>query len=317
VSTSAPPLPAPNAAARPVPRVAARPRRRVDLLPYLLVAPAVLLVLVVTVYPALYALQISTTNANMLRLATAKSVGLANYVNAFDDEIAVVAIWQTLRWVVVNATGQMLLALPVALFLNTAFRGRGLVRASILAPWVVPGAVVAIIWRYMVDANYGVVNDLLLRLGVIAETIAWMGEPLPSFLVMSTATVWAGFPFFAVTLLAALQAIPEDLYEAARIDGASAWQRFTHVTVPLLRPTVLLLLLLRTIWLAHSVDLIFLMSNGGPGYNNYTVALYSFILTWSQLELGYPSALVIMLSVVLLIASAFYIRSIERSREWM
>jgi len=293
------------------------PRFRIDLLPYLLIAPAVLLVALVAVYPALDAIGISTTNANLLHLATTRSVGLDNYTKAWDDEIFTGALWHTLRWVIVNAGGQMLVALPVALFLNTAFRGRGLVRAAILVPWVVPGAVVAIIWRYMVDANYGVVNDILLRLGVISESIAWIGEPLPSFAVISTATIWAGFPFFAVTLLAALQVIPEDLYEAARIDGASAWQRFTRVTVPMLMPTILLLLLLRTIWLAHSVDLIFLMSNGGPGYNNYTVAVYSFILTWSQLDLGYPSALVIMLSVVLLTASIFYIRSIERSRDWM
>jgi multiple sugar transport system permease protein len=269
------------------------------------------------VYPALDAIGISTTNANLLHLATTRPVGLDNYTRAWSDEIFTGALWHTLRWVVVNAGGQMLVALPVALFLNTSFRGRGLIRAAILVPWVVPGAVVAIIWRYMVDANYGVVNDILLRLGVISESIAWIGEPLPSFAVISTATIWAGFPFFAVTLLAALQVIPEDLYEAARIDGAGAWQRFTSVTVPMLMPTILLLLLLRTIWLAHSVDLIFLMSNGGPGYNNYTVAVYSFILTWSQLDLGYPSALVIMLSIVLLIASIFYIRSIERSRDWM
>lgn len=302
-----------------VPRVHATRarRRRFDLLPYVLVAPAVLLVAVVTVYPALDAVGISATDANLLHLAATKPIGLENYTKAWSDSIFTEALWHTLRWVVVNASGQMLLALPVALFLNTTFRGRGLVRAAILVPWVVPGAVVAIIWRYMVDANYGVVNDILLRLGVIAEAVAWIGEPLPSFAVISMATVWAGFPFFAVTLLAALQVIPEDLYEAARIDGASAWQRFTKLTIPLLTPTILLLLLLRTIWLAHSVDLIFLMTNGGPGYNNYTVAVYSFILTWSQLDLGYPSALVIMLSIVLLVASVFYIRSIERSREWM
>jgi multiple sugar transport system permease protein len=302
-------------------RQAARARwaglARIDLLPYLLVAPAVLMVALVTVYPALYAIGISTTDANLLRLASSHAVGLDNYVKAWDDEIFTQSLWQTVRWVVVNAVGQLLVALPVALFLNTTFRARGLVRAAILVPWVVPGAVVAIIFRYLVDANYGVANDLLLRLGVISETVAWIGEPLPAFAVISTATVWSGFPFFAVTLLAALQVIPEDLYEAARIDGASAWQRFMNVTVPMLMPTILLLLLLRTIWLAHSVDLIFLMSNGGPGYNNYTVALYSFILTWNQLQLGYPSALVIMLSIVILIASALYIRSIERSREWM
>lgn len=303
-----------------VPRTARAGRarsRRIDSLPYVLIAPAVLLVALVTIYPALYAIGISTTDANLLRLDASKAVGLDNYAAAWQDEIFAQSLWQTVRWVIVNASGQLLLALPVALFLNTAFRGRGLVRAAILIPWVVPGAVVAIIWRYMVDANYGVANDILLRLGVISEAVAWIGEPLPAFAVISTATIWSGFPFFAVTLLAALQVIPEDLYEVARIDGASAWQRFASVTLPMILPTILLLLLLRTIWLAHSVDLIFLMSNGGPGYNNYTVAVYSFILTWNQLQLGFPSALVIMLSIVILIASAFYIRSIERSREWM
>jgi multiple sugar transport system permease protein len=296
-------------------RVVPRRRARLDPLPYLLVAPAVVLVLTVTIYPALYAIQISTMDANMLRLFAATFVGFGNYQKAFEDEIFTGAIWTTVRWVVVNASLQMLVALPVALLLNTGFRARGFVRASILIPWVVPGAVVAIIWRFMVNSDYGVVNDILWRLGLIAQYVSWMGEPLPSFLVVTAASTWAGFPFFAVTLLAALQVIPDDLYEAARIDGAGAWQRFRYVTIPMLLPTILLLLLLRTIWLAHTIDLIFLMTLGGPGYYNYTVAVYSFLLTWNQLELGYPSALVIMLSVVLLIASAVYIRFIERSRE--
>lgn len=295
----------------------ARRRRRLDLLPYLLVAPAVVLVSLVTVYPALYAVRLSMTDANLVWFASVKSVGLKNYRDAFADEVFVGSILRTVRWVFVVSGAQMLLALPIALLLNRPFRGRGAVRAAVLVPYIVPGAVVAIIWRFVVDSNYGIINDIMVRLGIIAAPVPWIALPLPSFIVLVVAMLWAGFPFYAITLLAALQAIPGDLYEAAHVDGGTAWQRFRYITFPMLLPTILLLLLLRTIWLSHSVDLIFMMTWGGPGYHNYTMAVYSFLLTSNQFEIGYPSALALMLAVILLAASAVYIRVIDRAREWM
>lgn len=293
-------------------------RARIDLFPYLLVAPAVLLVAAMTVYPAIFAIRLSLMDVDLLKFTRGgEFIGLQNYVDAFQDEIFIEGLWRTARWVVTVAGSQMLVALPIALFLNTRFAARALVRAAVLIPYIVPAAVVAIIWRFMVDANFGVINDILLRLGVIDAYRAWMGQPLAAFFVISFAMIWAGFPFYAISLLAALQVISDDLYEAARIDGAGGWQQFRFVTLPLILPTILLLLLLRTIWLSHNVDLIFLMSEGGPGYNNYTVAIYSFILTWSRLEIGYPAALAIMLAIVLLIASAIYVAFIERTREAM
>lgn len=293
-------------------------KQRVDLFPYLLVAPAILLVAVMTVYPAFFAIRLSLMDIDLLKFNRgAEFIGLQNYTDAFQDDIFTDGLWRTLRWVVVVAGSQMLVALPIALFLNSRFTGRALVRAAVLIPYVVPAAVVAIIWRFMVDANFGVINDILLRLGIIDAYEAWMGQPTASFLIIAFAMLWAGFPFYAISLLAALQTISDDLYEAARIDGAGGWQQFRFITIPLILPTILLLLLLRTIWLSHNVDLIFLMSEGGPGYNNYTVAIYSFILTWSRLEIGYPAALAIMLAIVLLIASAIYVALIERTREVM
>lgn len=291
-------------------------KRKFDWFPYLLVAPAVILVAILAVYPALFALRLSLLDIDLLNFTRGgEFIGLDNYRNAFQDEVFIGGLWRTLRWVALVAGMQMLIALPVALFLNTRFTGRSLVRAAVLIPYIVPAAVVAIIWRFMVDSNFGVINDILQRIGIIESYQAWMAQPTAAFLVISFAMIWAGFPFYAVTLLASLQVISEDLYEAARIDGAGAWQQFRFVTFPLILPTVLLLLLLRTIWLSHNIDLIFLMSEGGPGYNNYTIAVYSFILTWSRRELGYPAALAIMLAIVLLIASAIYVYFIERSRE--
>lgn len=289
---------------------------RVDLLPYVLVGPAVLVVLAVTVYPAIFAVRLSLTNAEFVNLDSSRFVGLQQYREAFADEIFVRSLRRTVRYVVVAAGAQMLVGLLVALLLNTRFAGRGIVRSVVVIPWVIQSAVVAIIWRFMVDPRFGVINDILFRLRIIPQYLAWMADSLGSFVVLAIASVWAGFPFFAITLLGVLQAIPDDLYEAARVDGAGAWQRFRYITLPLILPTILLTLLLRTIGSAKGVDLIFLMTGGGPGYSNYTVAVYSFILTWGMFQIGYPSALAIMLSIALLAASAVYIRSIERTREW-
>ncbi|MEZ4863918.1 MAG: sugar ABC transporter permease [Caldilineaceae bacterium] len=295
-----------------------QPRMRIDLFPYLLVAPAILLVAMMTLYPAIFAIRLSLMDINLLSFTRgAEFIGLQNYTAAFQDAIFLDGLWRTVRWVVFVAGSQMLVALPIALFLNTPFIGRAFVRAAVLIPYVVPAAVVAIIWRFMVDANFGVINDILYRIGLIDSYQAWMGQPNASFLIIAFAMIWTGFPFYAISLLAALQSITDDLYEAARIDGAGAWQQFRYITMPLILPTILLLLLLRTIWLSHNVDLIFLMSEGGPGYNNYTVAIYSFILTWSRLEIGYPAAMAIVLAIVLLLASAVYVNFIERSREAM
>jgi multiple sugar transport system permease protein len=292
-------------------------RRRIDLFPYLLLAPAMLFILIVTVYPSLYAIQLSLTDANLLRFASAQFIGLGNYIDAFSDEIFLEAIWRTLRWIVVITLALLIVSLPIALLLNNTFRGRGLVRTAVLIPWVIPGAVVAIIWRFSVNPDYGIVNDLMVRLGLIDAPISWISQSASAFTILVAAMVWAGFPFITITLLAALQVIPADLYESAKVDGASVWQRFLHITWPMLLPTILMLILIRSIWLSHSVDLIFLMTEGGPGYSNYTVAVYSFLMTAHQLEIGYPAALAVMLAIVLLAVSSIYIRLIEQSRDWM
>ena len=126
------------------------------------------------------------------------------------------------------------LTITLGPFLNLNFRGRGFVRAAVLIPYIVPAAVVAIIWRFMVDANFGIINDILFRLGIIDQYEAWMSQPTAAFSIIAMALIWAGFPFYAITLLAALQAIPDSLYEAARIDGASEWQQFRFITIPMI-----------------------------------------------------------------------------------
>ncbi len=296
-------------------RPSARSRLRVRLLPYLLLSPSLLLLVGLAAYPLFNAIEWSLYNANLIRLARAEFVGLANYWKAVSDRVVTISALQTARLVGVVIAGQLGIALPVALFLNLKFPLRGLVRTAVLVPWVLPPAVNAFMWVFMFDSHFGVVNDLLVRMRILSGYLSWMSEPGTSFFVLAMAMIWAGFPFMAIVLLAALQAIPEEMYEAARVDGANAWRRFLHITLPLLRPTILLLVLLRAIWLSHHVDMIFIMTNGGPGFSNYTVSLYSFLLTSSQLEVGYASAIAVILGGILLVGTALSSRRIRQAQE--
>jgi multiple sugar transport system permease protein len=298
-------------------RPLAAARRRVPLLPYLLVAPALALMIVIALYPTYYAIQLSLYDANLARFNRARFVGLDNYVKLLSDDVFRISVIQTIRWVAVVIVGQLGMALPIALFLNLNFSFRGVIRTAILIPWVIPAAVTSLIWVFMFDANLGVANDILVRLGVIEVYWTWLSDFKTAFFLVVMAAIWSGFPFMAIVLLAALQTIPDDLYEAAHIDGASVWQRFWYVTLPLIVPTILLILLLRTIWLSHSVDLVYIMTVGGPGYSNYTTAVYSFLLTTSQFEIGYASAVAVVLAIALLAVSTIYIRHMERSQEYL
>jgi multiple sugar transport system permease protein len=207
---------------------------------------------------------------------------------------------------------QLAIALPIALFLNLRFRGRGVVRAAVVVPYVIPPAVTALLWTYMFDGNFGVANDLLVKLGLLDHYVAWLSDPRGSFAVVAAAMVWAGQPLMAIILLAVLQTIPRELYEAASVDGASPWRRFRHVTLPHLAPTALFLVLVRSIWMSNHIDLIFIMTRGGPGFSNYTEAVYSFMLT-NQFEIGYSSAVAVALAILLVAAAALYVRRVART----
>jgi multiple sugar transport system permease protein len=289
-----------------------RSRSRPDLMPYAFIAPIMLLLAVISFYPALYAVWLAMTDASLIKLARAEFVGWHNIARLFHDPIFLNGLWRTARWDLTVVASELILALPIALFLNLRFRGRSIVRAAVLIPYIIPPAVTALMWVYMFDGNFGVANDVLQRAGLIDDYVSWLSQPVSSFAVVAAAMTWSGMPLMAIVLLAALQTIPGDLYEAATIDGAGAWLRFRYVTLPRLMPTILFLLLLRLIWMSNHIDMIFIMTRGGPGFANYTEAVYSFMLT-GQFEIGYASAVAVVLAVILVAASAFYVRHLARS----
>ncbi len=287
-------------------------KRRIDLLPYLLIAPIGLLLLAISVYPALYAIWLAGTDASLLRLARAQFIGLGNFTRLIGDSVFLEGLWRTLRWDMAVVLTELAIALPIALLLNVGFRGRGFLRAAMMVPYITPPAVVALVFCYIVDANFGVLNDILIRLGLIDHNFSFLSDPVASFWVIVSAMVWYGTPLMTLILLAVRQTIPGELYEAAKVDGASPLRMFWHITLPHLVPTMLFLVLLRTIWMSNHVDMIFIMTQGGPGFTNYTEAVYSFKLT-TQFEIGYASAVAVTLSVLLVAASAFYVRHLARS----
>ena len=292
--------------------VPARRRRRLNVLPYALVAPIALLLLAITVYPTIEAVRLAMTDATLLRLARAQYIGVQNFVRMLGDQTFLDGLWRTLRWDAAVVSLELALALPIALFLNQKFRGRGFVRAAMMVPYITPPAVVGLLFVFMFDGNFGVINDLLVRIGVLDGYVAWLSDPTASFWVVVSAMVWYGTPLMALILLATLQTIPGDLYEAADVDGAGKWAQFRSITLPHILPSIIFLVLLRTIWMSNHIDMIFVMTTGGPGFSNYTEAVYSFQLT-NQFEIGYASAVAVVLAVILMSASALYVRHLART----
>src|SRR3546814_497137 len=188
-----------------------RLRKRLDgLFPYGLILPIGLLLLGVTFYPTGYAVWLALTDASLISLDRAQFIGLQNFLDLFQDGVFLDSLWRTVRWDVVVVGAELVIALPVALFLNLDFVGRGLVRSAVLIPYIVPHAVTGLMWVYVFDGNFGVFNDIMVRLGLIDRFVSWMGDPAASFSIVAAAMTWTGMPLMAIILLAALPTIPGD-----------------------------------------------------------------------------------------------------------
>ena len=272
--------------------------KKKSIYPYLLVAPAVLIILCVVFIPVVNAIRMSFQNYDLRKPKDIAFIGLGNYVALFKDPLFWKSLIKTIQWVVFGVGFQFLFGFILALLLNRSFRGRGVIRAVSLIPWVTPGVLIGLMWRWMYDGNYGVVNDILQKLHITGENIAFLANPKTAFPAVIVTIVWQGIPFFALMILAALQGIPYELYEAADIDGANWVQKLFSITIPSIRNTIMITLLLRIIWVANSVDVIFNMTEGGPAYATQTLSVYVFNKA-NILNLGYSSAMAIMLAIVL------------------
>jgi multiple sugar transport system permease protein len=242
-------------------------------------------------------------------------IGLGNYLKALQDEVFWISLKNTVFWIVGVIVLQLLLGFVTALLLNREFRWRGLARSLILIPWVTPSVITALMWRWMYDGNNGVINDLLVRIGLLKSYFPWLANSSTALPAIMVALMWQGFPFFAIMILAGLQAIPRTLYEAAEVDGATRLQMFGRITLPMLMPILLTSILLRIIWVANSLDVIFVMTGGGPGYATHTLPVFAFIRAYKGLDFGYASTIAIFLTLLLIAIVAGYVIRVLRTQE--
>lgn len=282
-------------------------------LAFAMVAPAVVLIAIFAVYPFLIGLWNSFSDVDINTGATT-FIALENYRAIFSSASTLASMARSLVWTLSNMVLQVVIGVAVALLLNANLKGQGLFRGLVLFPYMVPAIVVALIFRFMFSDVTGVINYTLQAMGLIDQPISWLSDPAMLMPTIVLVNVWKYSPFFMIVVLARLQTIPRELYEAVSVDGGSARHGFTAVTLPAIVPVVLAGMLLRTIWTAYDFDLPYLLSNGGgPGGAAVTVPLEIRQLAFEQESIGQASALAVVAAILLTGASYFYIRGFGRA----
>src|SRR5579875_3056200 len=280
---------------------------------YALVAPLVVLLLAVTAYPLVYNLWNSFHHVNLSIAGPHAFAGVSNYTKMFGSGEWVTSLERTAAFTAISVFLETIFALGLALMLHRRFRGRGLLRAAILIPWAVPTVVSATLWKTMFDPRSGFVDYLLGKFGLPGAHTTWLAGTWTSWTAIFVADAWKNVPFIAIILLAGLQVIPDEVYEAARIDGASAWQSFRRMPLPLLKPALLVALVFRTLQAVLIFDVIYIMTGGGPGTSTETLSFLDYQAFINQFNFGYGGAIAIMLVVLSLIIAGIYVKVLRPS----
>jgi len=273
----------------------------------LLLSPAMVVILLVAAYPIGYAVWLSLTEYSVRVPGLWRFVGFDNYSEAFGSSEFWDAVKTTFLFTVISVTLELAIGLAMALAMHAAFKGRGLLRTVILVPWAVLTVVSAITWKTLFEPNLGLVPTILGKFG-IAENVVWLGQSGYALTVMIVADVWKTAPFMALLLLAGLQVIPDDVYDAAKVDGATTWQRFRSITLPLLLPAILVALIFRTLDALRIFDLPFVLTGGTNGTSTLSLIAQKELTTNNLI--GYGSALSVLTFIIVMAVSFIYIKSV-------
>ena len=281
--------------------------------PLLLLVPTVIVLFVLTIYPTVYSFTLSLNEWNMSnRLAIWNFVGLGNYANILRDARFWNAAQVTATFIFGTVAVQLLLGMGIALLLQRQVVARGLLRTALLLPMMTTPVVVGLIWRFMYNPTQGILNYLLGQIGL--PTPNWLGSLQTGLIAVMIADIWEWTPFMVLILLAALQTLPQEPFEAAAIDGASAWQAFLHITLPLLRPTIVVAVLIRAIDSFKTFDLVYVLTNGGPGTSTETLSFYTYKWGFKFFQMGYASALSFVMLIMVIIFANVLILVTARNR---
>ncbi|MGO4498951.1 sugar ABC transporter permease [Paenibacillus sp. 2RAB27] len=291
-------------------------RPRTHWMPYLLIAPAVLLIMSFLFYPMANVFYYSFQNFNPAKPYYNGFIGLDNFKTIFSqDELFYSSLLISFKWVSIEVVFQLIFGLLIALLLTQTFAYRGLFRSISIMPWAVSGVITSTMWSLLFNEHMGLINSLLVRFGFIEKNFAWLADLNTVFPAVILTELWRGIPFFTITMLAALQTVPQDLYESARVDGAGRWKSFIHITLPYLKNSIILSTLLRAVWEFNNVDLIYTMTGGGPANATTTLTMYVANQAIISQNFGYGSALTVISFIILLVFAMGYLKLSRYGRE--
>ena len=283
-------------------------KEKFNFAPYILILPACLLMGLIMIYPLGKVFYLSFQHYNPTKPFTNGFAGLDNFITIFTKKEFYNALGVSAKFVACEVVLQLIFGMIVALILNQRFKGRGFFRALTFIPWALSGVLTAVLWSIMFNQHFGVLNDLLAKLGIIKEPIAWLANTKFVLGSVIVAELWRGIPFFAISLLAAMQGLPDDIYEAARVDGSTKLQTFRFITLPMLKNTIVLTTLLRTIWEFNSVDLIYSLTGGGPVGKTTTLSMLIANQAIKTSNYGYGSALYVVSFAILAVIAVIYMK---------
>ena len=290
-------------------------RQREQRQAWVLLAPMLLVMLLLTAWPLLRTIWLSFTDAALIGNGeTPAWIGLENYLYALSDPDFRASIWRTLYFTLVSVTVEGIIGVLVALLLNQKFIGRNVLRVLVILPWALPTIVNAMMWRLNFNPDYGSINALLSQLGIFDGYRSWLGSPEAALNAVMFADIWKNYPLVSLLVLAALQSIPEDLFEAARLDGASAWRRFRAITFPAIVAPLGVALVLRTIDAFKIFDIIYVMTRGGPVDSTKTLSFFVYQESFSYLRAGSGAAYAILMTLMCALLITLYLLMLWHQR---
>lgn len=286
-------------------------RRRRDITGFLFVLPAVLVVGALLLYPVVTSVFYSFTSKHLIKQSW-KLVGAANYARVLSDPEFFRSFFTSVKWTAFSLAGQILVGFSAAMALHRIKRMKGLLRTMLIIPWAFPSIVIALSWKWILNGVSGFLPYFLVEIGLCDTPPQFFSDANLVFGTLVCINIWFGAPLIMVNVLSALQTVPKDQYEAAQIDGATAWQSFLRITVPHIRIVVGLLVVLRTIWIFNNFDTIYLITGGGPAMLSQTLPIYAYNVGWGLKQLGRSSAVTVVLLVFLLAICAVYFKLLNR-----
>lgn len=260
-----------------------------------------------SLYPTIKGFILAFQNYTVFTINRIRFIGWDNFEEIITDMDFLMILWNTVVWIAVSVFFQLLLGLGLALLLRKPFKGRGLYSGLVFYPWALSGFAIGLLWSWLLNGQFGIINDVLMKLNFIEEGIQFLSNPDTAMLSVLIVNIWYGIPFFAIMCLAALQSIPDSVYEAADIDGANGWAKLLKITLPYIRPTIISTVLVRSIWIMNFPDVIYGMTRGGPAKSTEILSTYMINIVYYENDYSKASAVGVLVILLLLVYTILYL----------